>query len=159
MKIRPVILCGGAGSRLWSESKKNLPKQFIDFGGWTLFEKTLQRVKNNVYLDPIIVTNALYLKTVKKFLVKLKFKGWSIILEPFKKNTVAAIALACIDQPASLPIAIFPSDHFIENDLKFKNLLKKNKRLIVQKNYFNKKDIFILASNQKAHPINMDIFY
>ena len=150
MKIRPVILCGGAGSRLWSESKKNLPKQFIDFGGWTLFEKTLQRVKNNVYLDPIIVTNALYLKTVKKFLVKLKFKGWSIILEPFKKNTVAAIALACIDQPASLPIAIFPSDHFIENDLKFKNLLKKNKRLIVQKNYFNKKDIFIFGIKPKS---------
>ena len=43
MKIRPVILCGGAGTRLWPKSKKNLPKQFIDWGGWTLFEKTLIR--------------------------------------------------------------------------------------------------------------------
>ena len=41
MKIKPVILCGGAGTRLWPKSKKNLPKQFVDWGGWTLFDKTL----------------------------------------------------------------------------------------------------------------------
>ena len=44
MKIKPVILCGGAGTRLWPTSEKNLPKQFIDWGGWTLFDKTLQRI-------------------------------------------------------------------------------------------------------------------
>ena len=43
MKIRPVILCGGAGTRLWPNSKNHQAKQFIDFGGWTLFEKTLIR--------------------------------------------------------------------------------------------------------------------
>jgi len=48
MKIRPVILCGGAGTRLWPQSKKNLPKQFIDWGGWTLFGKTLERVKDSI---------------------------------------------------------------------------------------------------------------
>ena len=43
MKIRPVILCGGAGTRLWpSLNKKHQAKQFIDFGGWTLFGKTLK---------------------------------------------------------------------------------------------------------------------
>ena len=42
MKIRPVILCGGAGTRLWLNSKSNQAKQFIDFGGWTLLEKTLE---------------------------------------------------------------------------------------------------------------------
>ena len=46
MKIRPVILCGGAGTRLWPQSKNNLAKQFIDFGGWSLLEKTLERVKS-----------------------------------------------------------------------------------------------------------------
>ena len=45
MKIKPVILSGGAGTRLWPKSKKNNPKQFIDFGGWTLFQKTLERIK------------------------------------------------------------------------------------------------------------------
>ena len=43
MKIRPVILCGGAGTRLWSDINKHQAKQFIDFGGWTLLEKTLKK--------------------------------------------------------------------------------------------------------------------
>ena len=46
MKIRPVILCGGAGTRLWPKQKKHQAKQFIDFGGWSLIQKTLERIKN-----------------------------------------------------------------------------------------------------------------
>ena len=49
MKIKPVILCGGAGTRLWPKSKKNLPKQFINFGGWTLFQQTILRIKNPIF--------------------------------------------------------------------------------------------------------------
>ena len=45
MKIRPVILCGGAGTRLWPNLKKHQAKQFINFGGWTLFGRTLERIK------------------------------------------------------------------------------------------------------------------
>ena len=45
MKIRPVILCGGSGTRLWPNVKKHQAKQFIDFGGWTLLGKTLERIK------------------------------------------------------------------------------------------------------------------
>ena len=65
MKIKPVILCGGAGTRLWSQSKENLPKQFIDWGGWTLFGKTLERIKNSIFDSPIITTNLAYLNFVK----------------------------------------------------------------------------------------------
>ena len=46
MKIRPVILCGGAGTRLWPKQKKHQAKQFIDFGGWSLIQKTLERIKS-----------------------------------------------------------------------------------------------------------------
>ena len=49
MKIRPVILCGGAGTRLWPKAKKHQAKQFIDFGNWTLLGKTLERVKASIY--------------------------------------------------------------------------------------------------------------
>ena len=62
MKIRPIILCGGAGTRLWPKSKKNTPKQFIDWGGWTLFDKTLERLKTPIFDYPIITTNYSYLK-------------------------------------------------------------------------------------------------
>ena len=86
MQIKPVILCGGAGTRLWPKSKKNLPKQFIDFGGWTLFQKTLQRIQNPVYEYPIISTNLSYLNLVRKYLAKYKIKKYKIVLEPYKKK-------------------------------------------------------------------------
>ena len=60
MKIRPVILCGGSGTRLWSDKKLHQPKQFIDFGNWTLFGKTLERIKNSIFDYPIISTNKKY---------------------------------------------------------------------------------------------------
>ena len=65
MKIRPVILCGGAGTRLWPQSKENLPKQFIDFGGWNLFKESLKRIKSPAFDYPIISTNVKYLKNIK----------------------------------------------------------------------------------------------
>ena len=94
MKIKPVILCGGAGTRLWPKSKKNLPKQFVDWGGWTLFDKTLQRIKNPIFDYPIITTNLDYLKYIKKHLHKNKIKKCRIILEHLKKNTAPAILSA-----------------------------------------------------------------
>ena len=66
MKIRPVILCGGAGTRLWPNLKNTQAKQFIDFGGWTLLQKAFERINNNSYDFPIISTNLKYLKDVKK---------------------------------------------------------------------------------------------
>ena len=68
MKIRPVILCGGAGTRLWPNAKKHQAKQFIDFGNWTLLGKTLERVKAPIFDAPIISTNAKYLRQVKQHL-------------------------------------------------------------------------------------------
>ena len=63
MKIRPVILCGGAGTRLWPNQKKHQAKQFIDFGGWTLIQKTLERIQKP--MDSILL---------QSFQVKIKNK-------------------------------------------------------------------------------------
>ena len=75
MKIRPVILCGGAGTRLWTNYKNQQAKQFIDFGKWTLFGKTLERIKASIYDVPIISTNKKYLKQVKLHLKKKRFQN------------------------------------------------------------------------------------
>ena len=91
MKIRPVILCGGSGTRLWSDKKHHQPKQFIDFGNWTLFGKTLERIKNSIFDDPIISTNKRYIREIKKHLKLKGFKKYKIILEPAKRNTAPAI--------------------------------------------------------------------
>ena len=141
MKIKPVILCGGGGTRLWPESKKNIAKQFIDFGGWTLLQKTLQRIKSPIFDYPIISTNLSYLKLVHKYLQKNKIKKYKIILEPFKKNTSAAILSSVLleDVIFDQPVIFFPADHLIENTNQF------NKSINLNKKYLSKDNIFIFG--------------
>ena len=138
MKIKPIILCGGAGTRLWPDSKNNMPKQFIDFGGWTLFKKTLERIKNPVFDSPIISTNKKYLKITKNFLSKYKIKKYSIVLEPFKKNTSPAILSSTLLKEIDFdqPIVFLPSDHLIENTNKFITEIKNNKTKLNNDNIF-----------------------
>ena len=138
MKIRPVILCGGAGTRLWPNLKKYQAKQFIDFGGWTLLGKALERIKNNLFDDPIISTNLKYLKDVKKYLKRFKIKKYKIVLEPSKKNTGPAILSSALikDIPDKQPLIFLSSDHLIEKVKKFNSEIKKNKKFLTNKNIF-----------------------
>ena len=138
MKIKPVILCGGAGTRLWAKSKKNLPKQFINFGGWTLLQKTLLRIKNPSFDYPIISTNSSYLNLVRKYLKKYNVKRYKIILEPFKKNTAPAILSSTLLKEISYqqPMIFFPSDHLIENTSKLIRSINLNKKHLNHNNIF-----------------------
>ena len=138
MKIKPVILCGGGGTRLWPESKKNIAKQFIDFGGWTLLQKTLQRIKSPIFDYPIISTNLSYLKLVHKYLQKNKIKKYKIILEPFKKNTAAAILSSVLLEEVIFdqPVIFFPADHLIENTNQFNKSINLNKKYLSEDNIF-----------------------
>ncbi len=141
MKIIPVILSGGAGTRLWPKSKKNKPKQFIDFGGWTLFQKTLERIKNPIFDYPIISTNISYLNLVRRYLSKYKMKKYKILLEPVKKNTSAAILSSVLldEIPFEQPMIFFPADHLIEEVRQF------NKAIISNKKYLDKDNISIFG--------------
>ena len=56
MKIRPIVLCGGAGTRLWPDQNNYQAKQFIDFGGWTLISKTLKRIKNPIFMQKMKIS-------------------------------------------------------------------------------------------------------
>jgi len=138
MKIKPVILCGGAGTRLWPKSKENIAKQFIDFGGWTLFQKTLERIKNPIFDYPIISTNISYLNLVRKYLSKHKINKYKIILEPFKKNTSAAILSSVLLEEISFeqPMIFFPADHLIENTNQFYRSINLNKKHLNEDNIF-----------------------
>jgi len=147
MKIKPVILCGGAGVRLWPKSKNNLPKQFIDFGGWTLFQKTLQRIKNPIFDYPIISTNLSYLKLVRNYLSKYGIKKYKIILEPFKKNTAPAILSCALLQEISYeqPMIFLPADHLIEKTNQFNRSIKLNQK------HLNEDNIFIFGIKPNSH--------
>ncbi len=138
MKIRPVILCGGTGTRLWSNSRNHQAKQFIDFGKWTLLGKTLSRVKSNIFDIPIISTNKKYLDQVKQHLKRAKISKYKIILEPAKRNTAPAILSAALikDIPEDQALIFFSADHLIEKTNIFNKAIYKNKNNLTNQNIF-----------------------
>ncbi len=138
MKIRPVILCGGAGTRLWPNSKNHQAKQFIDFGNWTLLDKTLERTKASIYDAPIISTNKKYLKKVKQHLRKNKINKYKIVVEPAKRNTAPAILSTALikDIPDNQPLMFFTADHLIEKMSIFNKAINKNKSNLNEENIF-----------------------
>ena len=138
MKIRPVILCGGAGTRLWPNSKNHQAKQFIDFGNWTLLGKTLERTKASIYDPPIISTNKKYLNKVKQHLRKNKISKYKIVVEPAKRNTAPAILSTALikDIPDNQPLMFFTADHLIEKMNIFNKAINKNKSNLNSENIF-----------------------
>ncbi len=154
MKIRPVILCGGSGTRLWPNLKKHQAKQFIDFGGWTLIGQTLRRVKKSIFDTPIISTNLRYLKDVNKHLKENKINKYKIILEPAKKNTGPAILSSALLKgiPEKQPMVFLSADHLIENVSKFNKEIKKNIK------FLNAKNIFVFGVKPTAPSENYGYF-
>ena len=138
MKIRPVILCGGAGTRIWPQSKDNLAKQFIDFGGWSLLEKTLKRVKSPIFDYPIISTNLKYLELVKGYLKKFKFDKYRIVLEPSKRNTASAVLASSLikEIPEKQPLLFLAADQLMEKENIFNKVINKNKINLTDQNIF-----------------------
>ncbi len=138
MKIRPVILCGGSGTRLWPNKKKHQAKQFINFGNWTLLGKTLERIKNPLFDLPIISTNLKYLKEIKKHLRKHRIKKYKIILEPISRNTAPAMLCASLikDIPNNQSLIFFSADHLMEKENILFKEIKKNQMYLSEKNIF-----------------------
>ena len=138
MKIKPVILCGGSGTRLFPGFKDVPSKQFIDFGGWTLFEKTLDRINTKIFDTPIISTNKIYINLILKSLSKKKINKYKIILEPSKKNTAAAIISSSLLDEVKMnqPLLFLPSDHFIKRKEVFNKILNSNLKSLHNHNLF-----------------------
>ena len=147
MKIRPVILCGGSGTRLWSDKKLHQPKQFIDFGNWTLFGRTLETIKSPIFDYPIISTNKKYISDIKKHLRLKAFMKYKIILEPAKRNTAPAILSSALikEIPDNQPLIFLTSDHLIEKTNLFNKSIRKHQKDLTDKN------IFIFGKIGRAH--------
>lgn len=118
-----VIMAGGTGSRFWPLSRKEMPKQFIDFFGTgrTLLQQTYDRYRGLVDADKIfVVTNVAYRKLVEKQLPELP--SGHILAEPTRRNTAPCLAWAtyhihAIDPEAG--IVFTPSDHLILREREF----------------------------------------
>jgi mannose-1-phosphate guanylyltransferase / mannose-6-phosphate isomerase len=93
MLITPLILCGGAGTRLWPSSREARPKQFLPlFGALSTFQDTLKRVSDrSVFSSPIIMTNRDHRFLVAEQMHEMGVQGL-IVLEPCRRDSGPAIA-------------------------------------------------------------------
>ncbi len=121
MLLIPVILCGGVGSRLWPVSRESHPKPFIRLAdGQSLLQKTFLRAAHLPFVDEILVaTNRdIFFKTEDAFReVNDTQCALSYILEPFGRNTAAAIAAAALHISTThgedALMLVLPADHLI----------------------------------------------
>ena len=106
--IRPVILAGGAGTRLWPLSTVERPKHLLPLlGEETLFAQTLARFGEG-FSPPIVVANRAQEKELRAAAPHAR-----LLLEPMKRDSAAAIALAAELADGDELLLICPSDHFI----------------------------------------------
>lgn len=128
LKITPVILAGGSGTRLWPISRKSMPKQFCKIAGEkSLFQTTLLRVANNeLFNPPIVISGADHKQAIEIQLKEVGIDVRAIICEPVGRDTAAAIALAAnlFEERDEDVMLVLPSDHHIEDEDKFEQLVQ-----------------------------------
>ncbi|MFM7332541.1 MAG: sugar phosphate nucleotidyltransferase, partial [Brachymonas sp.] len=122
MRVCPVILCGGSGTRLWPLSRAGFPKQFLSLQGRnSLFQETAQRLlalaNDEIKLTPsIVVTHEDHRFIALEQLREIQVQQAALILEPVGRNTAAALTLAALQATQAGQDAILvtsPSDHFV----------------------------------------------
>jgi len=115
--LRPVVLSGGSGTRLWPLSTPDLPKQFVPlFGNRSLFELTLVRLDGiDEVAPPIVVTGSAHTGLVLDTMSAAGIDGGLVVVEPVGRNTApAAVAAALVAEPDDI-LVILPSDHLISD--------------------------------------------
>ena len=122
--IKPVILCGGSGTRLWPLSTPEHPKQFLNLlGDETMLEMTINRVKGNSgdglsFLRPLIIGASRH-----EGLITGLAGNADILLEPFGKNSAAPVAAAALASDPDDLLLVLPADHDIADAEAFHSAL------------------------------------
>jgi mannose-1-phosphate guanylyltransferase / mannose-6-phosphate isomerase len=128
--LTPVILSGGAGTRLWPLSRELYPKQLLALTGErTMLQQTALRLSGLAAASPVVVCNDAHRFLVAEQLRQLKMDTRAVVLEPFGRNTAPAIALAAL---AGLKIAagddpellVLPADHVIRDVSAFQKAVR-----------------------------------
>jgi mannose-1-phosphate guanylyltransferase/mannose-6-phosphate isomerase len=115
--IRPVIMCGGSGTRLWPASREAFPKQFAPLlGARSTFQDTLTRVSDpTLFGKPLIVTNKIHRFLVERQLSEIGLAA-DILLEPVARDSGPAILAACLYMKAhssDAPMLVLAADHVV----------------------------------------------
>jgi mannose-1-phosphate guanylyltransferase/mannose-6-phosphate isomerase len=140
VNLIPVLLSGGVGSRLWPVSREAHPKPFMKLAdGQSLLQKTFLRAASLAHVTEIItVTNReLLFKTEDDYqTVNKKKLDQSFILEPFGRNTAAAIAVAALHlretHGPDAHMLVLAADHLIQDQVAFEQVVRNAMTLSAQ---------------------------
>jgi mannose-1-phosphate guanylyltransferase/mannose-6-phosphate isomerase len=114
--LTPVILSGGAGTRLWPLSRELYPKQLLPLvGAHTMLQETVQRLEGLATDAPVVVCNDAHRFLVAEQIRQLGIKPRAIVLEPVGRNTAPAIALAALQAAPDALLLVLPADHVIRD--------------------------------------------
>ena len=124
--IIPLIMCGGAGTRLWPASREGRPKQFLPlFGPLSTFQDTIRRVSDPALFGrPIVITNAQYRFLVAEQLAAIGIAA-DIMLEPLRRDSGPAIAAGAVFalQRGGDPVLVaLAADHVVTDPAAFAKL-------------------------------------
>src|SRR5205085_1708301 len=121
--IVPLIMCGGAGTRLWPASREGLPKQFLPlFGRLSTFQDTMRRVSDPALFGrPIIITNSQYRLLIAEQLAEIGTQA-DILLEPARRDSAPAIAAGAtfaLSRGGDSVIVALAADHVVSEPASF----------------------------------------
>ena len=124
-RLIPVVMCGGAGTRLWPVSRESMPKQFVPLiDERSTFQQVLGRIADVALFDrPIIITNSDFRFIVAEQLRECDIEA-DIVLEPMRRDSAMAVAVAAAlahgrDPEAS--VLILAADHVVRDVEAFKS--------------------------------------
>ena len=137
IKITPIILSGGSGTRLWPLSRKDRPKQFLQlYGNHSMLQETILRLSGIENIDkPIIVCNENHRFLVAQQCHDIDIEP-TIILEPIGRNTAPAITVAAIQSIREFEdtvLLVLSADHKIENIEGFHHAISIAKKTVIEK--------------------------
>jgi mannose-1-phosphate guanylyltransferase / mannose-6-phosphate isomerase len=117
MGIIPLIMCGGAGTRLWPASREVRPKQFLPlFGTRSTFQDTLLRVSDAALFErAIVITNAVYRFMVLEQIAEIGLEA-DVLLEPVRRDSGPAIAAGAVfaqARDADAVVLALAADHVV----------------------------------------------
>ena len=114
--VRPVVLSGGAGTRLWPLSTPELPKQFLDLVGSPLIVQALARLDGlQDVADPVVVTGADHTSLVRAAVAAGSGVTFLTIVEPVGRNTAPAVLAAALSLDPEEIMVVLPADHLIDD--------------------------------------------
>ena len=132
LRIAPIILSGGSGSRLWPLSREQYPKQMLPLvNDTTMLQDTLLRLDGLAGADLAqIICNEDHRFLVAEQIKQIDRSVDSIVLEPFGRNTAPAIAISALhQQDPSTIILVLASDHVIGDVAQFHRHVEAGARL------------------------------